>query len=43
MMDVWRRKAVAWDAEDCEDPKLAANLVNRACLREQTSKRRLNH
>jgi len=41
VIDVWSRKVVAWDVEDCEDPKLAANLVSRACLRERISKRRL--
>ena len=41
VIDVWSRKVVAWDVEDCEDPKLAANLVTRACLRERIGKRRL--
>ena len=26
---------VAWDVEECEDAKLAAELVSRACLRER--------
>ena len=41
VIDVWSRKVVAWDVEVCEDPKLAANLVTRACLRERIGKRRL--
>ena len=41
VIDVWSRKVVAWDVEDCEDPKLAANLVTRAYLRERIGKRRL--
>jgi len=40
-MDVWGRKVEAWDVENCEDPKLAASLVSRACLRERIGKRRL--
>ena len=35
------RKVVALDVESSEDPKLAANLVSRACLRERIGKRRL--
>ena len=41
VIDVWSRKVVAWDVEDCEDPKLTANLVSRACLRKRIGKRRL--
>jgi len=41
VMDVWSRKVVAWDVESSEDPKLAANLVGRACLRERIGQRRL--
>ena len=31
---------MAWDVEDREDSKLAANLVGRACLRERITRRR---
>jgi len=41
VIDVWIRNVVAWDVEDCEDPKLAALLVSRACLCERIGKRRL--
>ena len=41
MMDVWSRNVVAWDVDSSEDPKLAAVLVGRACLRERIDKRRL--
>ena len=40
VIDVWSRKVVAWDVEDSEDSKLAADLVARACLRERISKSR---
>jgi len=40
VIDVWSRKVVAWDIESSEDPKLAANLVGRACLRERITRRR---
>lgn len=40
VIDVWSRKVVAWDVESSEDPKLAANLVSRACLRERITRRR---
>jgi transposase InsO family protein len=40
VVDVWSRKVVAWDVGDREDPKIAADLVSRACLRERISKGR---
>ena len=40
MIDVWSRKVVAWDVEECEDAKLAAELVSRACLKERISRHR---
>ena len=40
VIDVWSRKAVAWDVAEREDPKIAADLVSRACLRERISRRR---
>ena len=40
VIDVWSRKVIAWDVESSEDPKLAANLVNRAFLRERITRRR---
>ena len=40
VIDVWSRKVVAWDVELCEDAKLAAELVSRACLKERVSRRR---
>ena len=39
-IDVWSRKVVAWDVDECEDPAIAADLVSRACLRERISKGR---
>ncbi len=38
IIDVWSRKVVAWDVDECEDPAIAADLVSRACLRERISK-----
>ena len=40
VIDVWSRKVVAWDVAEREDPKIAAELVSRACLRERVSRRR---
>jgi len=40
VIDVLRRKVVAWDVAEREDPAIAADLVSRACLREKISKRR---
>jgi transposase InsO family protein len=40
VIDVWRRKVVAWDVAEREDPAIAADLVSRACLRERISKGR---
>ncbi len=34
VIDVWSRKVVAWDVAEREDPAIAAELVSRACLRE---------
>ena len=39
VMDVWSRKVVGWDVESSEDPKLAANLIARDCLRERITRR----
>jgi len=30
---------VAWNVKECEEPKLAAELVSRACLQERISRR----
>jgi putative transposase len=40
VIDIWRRKVVAWDVAEREDPAIAAELVSRACLRERISKGR---
>ena len=40
MFGVWNRKVVAWDVGEREDPDIAANLVNLACLRGRNSKGR---
>ncbi|HYP04048.1 MAG TPA: IS3 family transposase [Cyanobium sp.] len=40
VIDVWSRKAVAWDVAEREDSQIAADLVSRACLRERISRRR---
>ena len=40
MIDVWSRKAIAWDVAKRENPAIAADLVSRACLRERISKGR---
>jgi transposase InsO family protein len=40
VIDVWSRKVVAWDVADREGPKVAADLVGRACLRERINCRR---
>ena len=40
VIDVWSRKAVAWDIAEREDPAIAAGLVSRACLRQRISKGR---
>ncbi len=37
VIDAWSLKIVAWDVEEKEDPKIAAKLVTRACLRERIS------
>ena len=37
---MWSRKVLAWEVTDWEDSQIAAELVRRACLREQISKRR---
>ena len=39
-IDVWSRKAVAWDVADREEAQTAADLDSRACLRERISKGR---
>ena len=33
VVDVWSRKVVAWDVADVESADIAADLVQRACLR----------
>ncbi len=40
VIDVWSRKVVVWGVAEREDPAIAADLANRACLRERISKRR---
>ena len=38
VIDVWSRKVVAWDVEDCEDPKLVPiSLAGLACASESVS------
>ena len=38
--DFWFRKVVTWVVHEREDPAIAAELVSRACLRDQISKGR---
>jgi len=40
VIGVWNREVVAWGVAEREDPAIAVDLVNRACLREKISKRR---
>ena len=40
VVDVWNSNVVAWDVEQCEDAKLAAELVSRACPKERISRHR---
>jgi putative transposase len=40
VIDVWSRKAVAWDVAERKDPAIAADLESRACLRERISRGR---
>ena len=40
VIDVWSSKIVAWDVAERDNPAIAADLVNRACLRERISKGR---
>jgi transposase InsO family protein len=35
VIDVWSRKVVAWDVAEVESADIAADLVQRACLRER--------
>lgn len=35
VVDVWSRKVVAWDVAEVESAEIAADLVQRACLRQQ--------
>jgi transposase InsO family protein len=35
VVDVWSRKVVAWDVADAESAEIAADLVQRACLKER--------
>ncbi|MGL6133998.1 MAG: hypothetical protein ACRC1L_07410 [Prochlorococcaceae cyanobacterium] len=34
VVDVWSRKVVAWDVAEVESAAIAADLVQRACLKE---------
>ena len=40
VVDIWSRKVVVWDVTESEDGAIAADGVNRACLREWISKGR---
>ena len=40
VIDVWRRKVVAWIVAERKDLAIAADLVSRACLQERISKGR---
>ncbi len=40
VIDVWSRKVVAWDVAEREAPTIAADLADRACIRERISKGR---
>ena len=40
VISLWSKKVLAWDVENSEDPKLATDLVSRACLRERIGKQR---
>ena len=35
VVDVWSRKVVAWDVAEVESSEIAAELVQRACLKER--------
>ena len=35
VVDVWSRKVVAWDVAEVESAQIAADLVQRACLKER--------
>ena len=35
VLDIWSRKVVAWDVAEVESAEIAADLVQRACLRER--------
>jgi len=35
VIDVWSRKVVAWDVAEVESAQIAADLVQRACLKER--------
>jgi len=35
VVDVWSRKVVAWDVAEVESADIAADLVQRACLRKR--------
>ena len=35
VVDVWSRKVVAWDVAEVESAEIAADLVQRACLKER--------
>jgi putative transposase len=40
VIDVWRRKVVAWDVAARDVAQIAADLVGRACVRERISQGR---
>jgi len=40
VIDALSRTVVAWYADECEDAKVTAKLVSRACLKERFSRRR---
>jgi len=35
VVDVWSRKVVAWNGAEVESAQIAADLVQRACLKER--------
>jgi len=39
VVDVWSRKVVAWDVAEVESAQIAADLVQRACLKERYHRR----
>ena len=39
VVDIGSRKVFSWDVEECEDAKLAAELLRRTCHKEPISRR----